>query len=463
MSRCGDLPMAAQTAICDWYNGIQQGARLVPAAAFKPDGTSIPTDQIQMPAQVPVSPGDLADATITMNRTSSDASGMPRFELLFNRPSGMGLSALKTEWPVKSVTEDDLRSATDQPVAQKVQSDTELLDDPKITIDKLRWLPYRKGLLLGDLLEGIAMQSGRDVIADYYLQGKTLDAVKAQTLKKTAEMICKQFEYTCQVDAKTVRFRDNKWYTRNMYADPPAQVPDALWSKIEQNGAVAIRDLLPIASLATDQMKWPGWGFIPGADVACESPCTVRLWASLTDLQEKTARKGGLPVSQLTEDQRVKLDDMIAERKLLVNHEDLGTAVVSMSTIKPQVTTMDGGMRVVSMKNIVTTSGDPGGVPNVTPGQPSNQQTTAPTVTWSGSPGSTIGGFGSSTRIGDPATWLARMGNSVNETLLLVLSGGKPMIPVTLSMPQPISEAERKEVIAQRKADRDAESVDVIR
>lgn len=468
MSRCGDLPFAAQTAICDWYNTMHPGsmvAKMVTGPDGQPQVQVTPPDPQQAPP--PASPGDLADATIIMNRVATDATSLPRFQLIFKRQSGAnGIQSLSTEWPVRSVTADDLRAADDLPVAQKVLSDTELPDDPKITVDKQRWLPYRKGLLLGDLLEAIAVQSGRDVIADYYLQDKTSDVVKAQTLKKTAEMMCKQFEYTCQVDAKTVRFRDNKWYTRNMYAEPPAQVLDVLWSKIETNGALSVRDLLPITALAADQTEWPGWVFVPGADTACQWPNTVRMWASLSEAEEKTARNGGLAVSQLSDDQRRKLDDMVAERKYPVPPDGFDRARIAMDTIRPEILSAPGVGKVISFNsssshNVSGTTG----VPAIQPGQGTSGAGRV-TTSWSGSPGAgavgAIGGLASSKNIGDPTTWMARLGGSQNENLQLVVPDGAPSMPITLQMPKPVSDAERKEIASQRKADKDAEKTEVL-
>ncbi len=470
-TRCGDLPLQTQIAICDWYNRMQTGS-MVAKRVIGPDGTP----QLDVtPAEdagprPPTPPAELADATVTLNRIASDESGLPRFQFIFKRQdNGSGIQSLSTEFPVRSVNEDDMRKATDQPVAEKVLSDSELPDDPKITVDKLRWLPYKKGLLIGDLLEAIAIQSGRDVIADSYLQNKSSDAVKAMTLKKTAEMICSQFEYTCQVDAKTVRFRDNKWYTRNMYQEPPAPVLDGLWTKIEMNGALGVRDLLPITALSADQMKWPGWVFVPGTDMACQWPSTVRMWASLSDAQEKTARGDGLPVSQLTDDQRLKLDGMVAERKCQVTPDALDNARIAMNTVKPEISTGLGTGMVVSFNSSTKQSVNGAGSPHVVQTGQGTAVVAPKITTWSGSPSGgvtpAVGGLVSSKGVGDPTTWLARMKGSQNENLQILLSDATtpPMLPITLQVPQPVSEAERKEIAAQRKADMDAEKVEVLK
>lgn len=451
--RCGELPADMQTTVCDWYN--QRAS--VPATLMALDSKGQQVPDFKVPTPQPCTPAQMADATIQVDRVSPDQCGLPRLDLGVTVADGGRASSFKTQWPDARLTADDLRAATGEPIPEKVIGDVAISNDSKITISKLRWLPYCKGLLLGDVLEGIAARMGRDVIADSYLQDKSTGAITAQSLKQVVENVCRHFDYTCEVVGDTLRFRQNKWYTQDMHADPPAQVLEGLWTKIQQNGTLSVRDLLPVASLADEQIRWPGWKFIPGATAASESPSAVRLWASLTDDQEKTARDTGLAVAQMRTDQRGKVSDLVAERGASLTSEDIDAAILSVNTAKAEGITRDDGTKMVRVGSTSPTQG--ASPPVIPPGQTSGGPIRV--VTTSGVPGG-ISRLLSAAGNGDAMHILSRMANSVSETLTVLPTQGKQTVSASLSLPQPISEAERKEATDQRKADAAAEIVELI-
>ena len=447
-----DMSSEEQMTVCDWYN--QRASMPVTMMAFDSQGRSTPDFRLPTPQQC--SPADLANAKVLLDRVCPDPYGLPRFDLTVIVPAGNRTSSYKTQWPDARITADDLRAASGSPIPEKVIGDVRFSDDSKITISELRWLPYRKGLLLGDVLEGIAAQTGTDVIADYYLQDTRMSAITSQPLKQVAEDACRHFDYTCQSDGDTLRFRQNKWYTQDMHADPPAQVIDGLWTRIQQNGTLSVRDLLPVASLADEQIKWPGWKFIPGAMAACESPAAVRLWASLSDDQEKTARDTGVAVAELRSDQYGKVADLVAERGAPLTQEDIDAAILSINTAKAEVITTDNGTKIVRIGSTNANQSPPAFAPSAQSGSGSLR-----IVTTSGVPGG-MSNLLSASGSADLATALSRMSSSVSETLTVVPGQGKQSVFASLSLPQPISEAERKEAANQRTIDREAEKTELV-
>lgn len=369
-----------------------------------------------------VTPGDMPDVQVKVERIVPGADGMPRLNLGLSLPNhgSMGIA-----WP--PVSGDGMRRAVDRPVAEDVVGETSFPEDQKIAVDKLRWLPHARGLLFGDLLEAIAVQSGRDVIADYYLQNEYVGAVRTQPLEKAIRMICKTFLYTCQVSGQTMRFRNNKWYAQDTLHEPPSQVVEHLWATLAQTGQLGMRDLTEMASLKDEQLKWPGFRFIPGVDDAQEQPYLVRLWGSLSLAQEEKARSAeGLPVSELRPDQEDRMDAWMAAQKVDVSAEDVDKAVVLVTTSHPEVKEQPGGGVSFSWSN-------------------ADQERGA-----------------TSLRTSRGAKNLyAEVSQSVFECLCLRYPS-KLMVPASIRLYKPLDEQERKEIIAQRKADKDAEKTELV-
>lgn len=384
-----DLPSGAQTAIGNQMSGLNTEG-LPPG--FQP--------------------------TVGLAGRIDEDTGLPRFSVNFDflgvRQDG-GTESIRTSlaWPPSQIDEAAMSSVVGRPVPEKVIGKDSLTDEKKITIDKLRWLPGKKGLLLGDLLEGIAAQTGQDVIADYYLQNESSKAVRAQPLKQVVEAVCTRMDYTCQADGKTLRFRYNKWFDMPPIADPPAEVVDRLWTALERTGQIAMPDLLSLAPLTDEQMQWPGFKFLPSADSAGKFPDVIRFWATLTPEQEALARGDeGLPGARLTRPQQGKVSDPVADGKL-----DPSQCKIVISNPEMHVSEENGQRRVVFSSPVL--------------------RGTAPVF----SSGSMANDFES-------------ISISMPDTPMPVVAASFPIWP-------PISEAERKEIAAQRKSDAEAEKVEV--
>lgn len=190
-----------------------------------------------------------------------------------SKPGG-GLVILQ-EWPLYS---------WDEPLLEDI-APGKAIGDPlpkqKVKPPNPRKTWYGSGLLLGDVLEAIGMQTDLDIIADYYLQNQLYPA-QERLLDELAGWICLNFDYTCQVDGKTLRFRCNRWFDRQPLKEPPADLLNRLQKAVDTSGTVDYDDILDIAALTDEQVAWPGYRFIPGAEMAQRGTGTLRLWRSLS-------------------------------------------------------------------------------------------------------------------------------------------------------------------------------------
>ncbi len=365
---------------------------------------------------------DMANTVVKVEQMMAGADGMPHFNLSLTvgKHGSMGFS-----WP--SLSGDDMRKAVGRPVPQDISGDTSLPDKQKITADKLRWLPHAHGLLLGDLLEAIAIQSGKDIVADYYLDNQFVDAIKAKPLEEVVRMICRTFRYSCEVSGQTMRFRNNRWYAEDTMHEPPSSVMEHLWARVENGGQIRVRDLAEMASLNDDQFKWPGFRFMPGVDDVLDQPSVLRLWSALSPAQEEAGRSSdGLAVSDLSIQQVDRINAWIVAQKVDVSSENVEKAVVLITTPHPVVT--DQGQGAVSMN-------------------------------WS-SEDSARGAATYRVSRGAKDAYL-EVSQSVFECLCIKYPSSR-MVLSSIRLYKPLDEQERNEVIAQRKADAAAEVVEIL-
>ena len=309
----GDLPPACQNELCDWLNKAQENV----AEDYRRYGW-------EDPGFVPHTVEDLSSASVRVSRAELGDESLPNFEI---RTSGTRVGAVN-QWPGgRNATEQGLRSGAGWPAREQVIADKPLPDDPKITSKPARlW----RRLLFGDVLENLAGQSDMDVIADYYLQAKYVNPLAAEPFSKYVSGACADFNYTCRVSEKTLRFRHNNWYSAPPMDEPPSDLPRRLWSKLEKSGELDFNDMLEIAALPDSQVKWPGFAFIPGASRVVSDLPILRFWKSLSQDQLKTACSGdGLPAAELDAEQMARLKSSIPkDEERPVSPDDLARAVL---------------------------------------------------------------------------------------------------------------------------------------
>lgn len=174
---------------------------------------------------------------------------------------------------------------------------------PEITLKGERKVLYDGRLMLGDAVRAVALQSGMDALADYYFQENYVSPTINTPINDYVRQASEQLGYTCQVEGKLLRFRNNKWFIQPLMTQPDARLIDWWWSEIERSGSLSLNDVLDIACLPKEQMTWPGFRFVPNAKRAQTSPATMRLWRSLGPLYEEEARSPeGLTVARLPQD-----------------------------------------------------------------------------------------------------------------------------------------------------------------
>ena len=322
--KVSDLPLEWQQAECDWRNAICRRAR----ASYEARGET-PPEKLNDCTLANMAP------TMFTVRRSRGLYGMPAFSIhVATLQGGVGASfgSIFT-WPSGRLSEDEAREVAGQDVPKKILSDVPLPDEPKITEDKLRLLAFKRGLLVGDVLEAIARQSGLDAVADYHFRDETMEAFKAVPLRQTVETICGTFGYTCQVEKQTLRFRFNKWFTEPIPVEPPSDLVERLWEVIEQKGRAVIGDLREFASLPDTQIKWPGFKYMTGCDAAAQCPAALRLWVSLSQADVSMARSdAGLPVSQFSPLQRDKLDTWVRAMKTIASDDEIERSLMRAYT-----------------------------------------------------------------------------------------------------------------------------------
>jgi hypothetical protein len=434
-SKLGSLPPEWQTAICNYINQQSQISDEMRQQAEQ--------QGVKLAVPASVTPADMATSDVVVEMVQSDATGLPsfKFSVQGNR-HGQSLTYPPTRFFGNGGAE-GANGAQPQTSAKEDSSSDDKLpaSDTKITIEKLRWLPAAKGLLLGDVLEGIAVQTGKDVIADYHFQNTSLGAIKAQTLKQVVDLVHSKWKYSLQGNGDIIRFRYDLWYKEPPSAEPPQQLIEGCWAKIEGSGALALGDLLSLGDLSDDQLNWRGFNLIPGASAACKHPAMLRLWKSLTVDQEKQARADGVSVSNLSVQQLPKLDNWVREANVQASADEVQSS----------------NLRIGSQSQVTVSSGT---MPGQGTGSPSGGQMTV--VQFGKSPD------GKEAKpvvmMNGERVDLATMGDSVksyvNESLSLILPGGRSY-PSLIKIENPLSEQDRKDCAAQRKADREADVIEV--
>ena len=316
-----DLPPEIQSYILDWNKA--QEAR---------SATSQEDSRVQ-----PLTPEDVSTAAIKFERVSYGMWRMPRLGLFISK----GNRGYVVTWPL-GLEETDLWTLTGhEPPPEKLTGD-KLLDEPAITLTAKR-KDLRFGmegnlmLHIGDAVQGIAEQSGKDIIADYYFQETFLKSQNKEPLAKLVKELCEKLDYSCQVEGSTLRFRFNKWYLQPLLEEPPARLLEAWWQKITSLGRLDFQDLITIVGLSGKQGSWPGLRFIPGVDLALKSPASWNIWDSFgKDLEAKAQTGEGLPVLQLSRDQFDQLAAWVKLMPWVGPEQDLAAATIRTS--KPQVT-----------------------------------------------------------------------------------------------------------------------------
>lgn len=306
-----DLPPDIQTTILDWHNEVDK-------ASWERS-----RQESTLPFQ-PLTMQDMADATIQFNRMPAGIFGMPRLGLEIGTHQGTTNTQWMAQWPL-GLGEGDIRTLTDQePLPEKLIGD-KLPDAPAITVPAKR----KPRLILGDVLQGIAEQSGKHIIADYYFQEMYPKPADKEPLGRLVRRLCDELDYSCRTNGSMLTFRFNKWFVQSLQEEPPAKLVEAWWTKIETMGRLEFQDLLDLACLPEKQMLWGGFRFMPGVISARRSPATWRLWDSFgTELEAIARTEEGLPVSQLNRNQ---FEELLAWVKLL---EVKPEADISKATIK---------------------------------------------------------------------------------------------------------------------------------
>lgn len=182
---------------------------------------------------------------------------------------------------------------------------TEMVGDPLPEDEKITLLArkywFGDSLLVGDVLEAIARQSGMDVIADHYLQDWWFEELKDAPLDQVVRDVCTYLDYACQVEKNTLRFRYVRWFESPAMTEPPAELLAGWWKEIEEDGTLTFDDILDIASLPDDQLFWPGLKLLPGAEMAWRATTTLRMWNALSDAFKLEGTEHAIvPVAQMT-------------------------------------------------------------------------------------------------------------------------------------------------------------------
>jgi hypothetical protein len=336
---------------------------------------------------------DMMDAEIYVNRHGGGDYMSPVFSL-GTMVQGTGCNS---DWPDSSISEKDYRGLIGWSVPPEVSGDAGVPVEPAITKRELSWVVYSEGLRFGDVLQAIAEQSSRDVIADYRFQDAVrglLGAIEKEPLNKVTRLVCSTYNSACRADAQTIRFRRNDWFLNDPPVEPPAELIARCWADIEQKGSLQFDDILDLAFLPKAQQDWYGFWSMPGASTATGySSSWVRLWAILNAEQIETASsKEGLPVSDLSAQQWQSLIEW------------------SRSPIPPVAPESLEG----SVIHVAARAGTRGGT------------------------------------------------KPFQITRVEIVSGGKSVYHNTVVPPTPLDEETQKMLIAQRKADKDAEKIELI-
>ena len=328
--RClfSDFPPDAQQALCDWQNAGRERQM----AARSEAGMEITEPQ-------PFTPAYLGSLTFQVTRTSGIGS-FPGFYLQVTSYKNGPRTGCMYSWPCSGLTDDQARVMTGRPALKKVLSASPLPDEPKITLEKLRLLAFRRGLLIGDVLEAVARQSDFDAVADFHFRGDSRGEIMREGFKdfpvrQAADRACETFLYTCQLDDNTLRFRFNKWFAEPVAAEPPVELIERFWTIVECNGRLDMRDLAALGVLPDEQIGWPGFRWMPGAGAAAGHGAFILLWNTLSDSDLAAAEvKPGLPVSRFSHIQRRRLDEWASAKNIQATGDEMDGSMLTTYTAR---------------------------------------------------------------------------------------------------------------------------------
>jgi len=254
--------------------------------------------------------GDLANSNLEIDRSEEGMGGIPVFDIEVR----IGDQSWSSIWPESPLTERDLRQAVGWEQPKVVTDDAELPKQPDITTTKVRVAVIapsdqpRTGLLLGDVLEAIADQSGKDVIADYYLQETLFGKMAKTPVDQVIKQVSERLGYTCQVSGSTLRFRANDWYMQEPMREPPARLIDNLWASLCEDGFVGTQDLIDLVGLPRNELSWPGLKLIYGSERARTMSAPLQFLRSLDSSQYNEAQsQAGLLLAKLADSQMAAL------------------------------------------------------------------------------------------------------------------------------------------------------------
>ncbi|HET6457180.1 MAG TPA: hypothetical protein VFI02_22500 [Armatimonadota bacterium] len=325
-SKFADFPQQWQAAMLERANRMSTEA-----------WNSAKEEGFELPEFVPFVPEDMALVTVDVRLTGRSPYYGGSLELEVNVGDKKWFPGIRVSPPRQQIVRDliglELASAMGgEPLPEK----------PEITTKELRWLDFRQGLLLGDVLQGIGEQSAVDVIADYHYQPKSeRGAVRGISPQKLVASVCQDMDYSSRFDGKTIRLRFNKWYIEPLCEEPPASLIERCWKSLEDNGCISLDVQMDMASLPDNQLKWPGFRFIHGAFASYAKDSLRFLKALGPELRTMAQSEKGLPASSLMPDQYNQFVQWAATLKSDIQPSDLQQSVIALKYQK--IWNDDGG------------------------------------------------------------------------------------------------------------------------
>lgn len=302
-----ETPAAFQSAYCEWSNA---------SIGRRWHGGD------QAPPATPSDPASMASQKVAIRRSEGGSSSFSR--LLFSVTSPTG-NATTFDWPSSRLRYDDLSA-----VAGWIPDETMTAPGNLPSVNISPPIPEtRLWLTASDILQAIAEQSGKDVIADNIREEQQGPLIAGVPLGALVEQICRDQGYACQADGDTLRLRLSQWYSQPLLVEAPTELLETCYGHLEKDGKLSISDLVALASLPPDQMQSPEVRNMPGARDALRSPAAFRLWVSLTDAKVSA---DGIPVAGLSAEQRKLLDGWIATGRNAVAPEKVAGAVLVVTT-----------------------------------------------------------------------------------------------------------------------------------
>lgn len=304
-----EAPADLQSSVCAYMNAVAEMGRRWRGGDDAPPSAA-------------VAPESMAAGTIRIGRAETGSSNSTRFEITVTSPTG---NVSTIQWPNRSLRYDDMAAVAGWGMAQTASDARSLPSDMRISppIPKARlWLT------LADIMQAVAEQSGRDVIADSIRQEQQQPLISGVPIGALIERLCNEQGYACQIDDSIIRFRQKQWYAQTPAEEPPSGLIASCWKNLEKAGKLSSADLVAIASLPPKQREWPGFREMSGASSVLRWPDAFRLYVSLIDTKVGAE---GLAVSKLSPDQRKLLDAWLAVG-VAVDPAELARAAVVITT-----------------------------------------------------------------------------------------------------------------------------------